>query len=193
MPRASFETEKVPPSLVEATSFLESGATFAEGGVTGVTQADLGEMLGVSRRTAQRWTRHGTHLVEADMLRLVQLVHPRDPQLAAVLAATLGSTLEGLGIVKPPLPAPAPAPPPPLPAGIVDAVVCAAAEAMELTPRDVRLGLYAAFSRAQEIGLSVEVVLKALESKLPAPEPPSAEPPPTGTEPPPSAASRRRR
>jgi hypothetical protein len=98
-------------------------------------------------------------------------VHPLDAQLAAVLAATMGSTLEGLGVVRPPpppLPPPAPAPPPPPPAGVVDAVVCAAAEAMELTPRDVRLGLHAAFSRAQEIGLSVDVVVRALESKLPA-------------------------
>jgi hypothetical protein len=41
---------------------------------------------------------------------------------------------------------------------------------MELTPRDVRLGLYAAFSRAQEIGLSVDVVVRALQSKLPTPK-----------------------
>jgi hypothetical protein len=137
-------------------------------------------MFGVSRRTAQRWASGGTTLTTDQMLTLVRLVHPHDPAVAAALAVTLGSTLEGLGVVKPPpppLPAPAPAPPPPLPAGIVDAVVCAAAEAMELTPRDVRPGLYAAFSRAQEIGLSVEVVLKALKATLPTPEPAPGGPP----------------
>src|SRR5271163_599546 len=89
----------------------------------GTSQAKLGETFGVSRRTAQRWASRGTHLPDDQMLDLIRLVHPHDAQLAAVLAATMGSTLEGLGVVKPappPLPAPAPAPPPPPPAGIVE-------------------------------------------------------------------------
>ena len=139
----------------------------------GTTQAELGKTFGVSRRTAQRWASRGTVLLEHQMLDLVRRVHPRHAQLATVLAATMGSTLEGLGVVK----QPPPPPPPPPPAGIVDAVVCAAAaEAMDMTLRDVRLGLYAAFSRAQEIGLSVDVVVRALQSKLPPPEPTVTEP-----------------
>jgi DNA-binding XRE family transcriptional regulator len=148
----------------------------------GTTQAKLGETLGVSRRTAQRWASGGGYLLPERMLDLVQRVHPHNAQLAGVLAATLGSTLEGLGVVQPPpppLPPPVPAPPPPPPVGIVDAVVCAAAEAMELTPREVRLGLHAAFSRAQEIGLSVEVVVAALKATLPAPASVAGAPPVT--------------
>jgi len=79
-------------------------------------------------------------------------------------AAAAGMTLEVAGIPQPP-PAPPPPPPPP-PDGIVDAVVCAAAEAMEMMPKEVRPGLLAAFGRAKEIGLTVDVIERALRSKL---------------------------
>jgi hypothetical protein len=137
------------------------------------TQAELGAKLGVSRRTAQRWARHGTRVLPKEMADLVALVHPYDADLARELATTLGQTLEGLGVVPPPAPAlppcapPVPLPPPP--AAIVDAVVCAAAEAMNLTPRDVRRGLHAAFARAHELGLSVGGVVDALTVSLPEP------------------------
>jgi len=137
----------------------------------GTTQAGLGESIGISRRTAQRWAKHGGMLLEGDMMNLARRVYACNAELAAVLASALGSTLEGLGIVSPPpppLPPPAPpAPPPPLPTGVVDAVVCAAAEAMELTPRAVRRGLHAAFARAQEIGLTLDTVVQVLAASLP--------------------------
>jgi hypothetical protein len=142
----------------------------------GTTQSGLGAMLGVSRRTAQRWASHGATLVPARLASLVEYIHPHEPALARELAATLGQTLEDLGIVPPPPPPPPqrpppppPAPPPPPSAAIVDAVVCAAAEAMELTPREVRAGLHAAFARARELGLSVEGVVDALKASLPRP------------------------
>jgi hypothetical protein len=139
----------------------------------GSTQAELGEKLGVSRRTAQRWARHGTSLLPQEMAALVALVHPSDADLAGELAMTLGQTLESLGVVPPPAPPLLPHAPPAPPlvpyAAIVDAVVCAAAEAMELTPRHVRLGLHAAFARAQELGLSMGGVVEALKASLPDP------------------------
>ena len=72
----------------------------------------------------------------------------------------MGHDLVTLGIVAPPAPAP---PPPTLPAeDVVDAVVCAAADAIHVTPRDVRPALLAAFARARRLRLSVEVVEQAL-------------------------------
>jgi hypothetical protein len=133
----------------------------------GTTQQKLGEQLGVSRRTAQRWGAHGMpsyHLPD-----LARLVHPRDPGLAREIAAAAGMTLEVAGLAQPP-PAPPPPPPPP-PDGIVDAVVCAAAEAMEMMPKEVRPGLLAAFGRAKEIGLTVDVIERALRSKLQSTQP----------------------
>jgi transcriptional regulator with XRE-family HTH domain len=129
----------------------------------GTTQEELGQRLGVSRRTAQRWAASGIpsyHLPD-----LARLAHPHDRVLAREIAAAAGITLEAAGIVQPP---PPPAPPPPAhpPDSVVDAVVCAAAEAMEIMPKEVRPGLYAAFARAKEIGLTIDVIERALRAKL---------------------------
>jgi hypothetical protein len=58
---------------------------------------------------------------------------------------------------------PPPPPPPPSTDEIVDAVVCAAAEAMDLMPREVRPALLAAFARARRLGLGFEAIEKRLE------------------------------
>jgi helix-turn-helix protein len=143
----------------------------------GMTQEELGRAMGVARRTAQRWASQG--IPSYELPNLARLVHPRAPALAREIVAASGSTLEAAGIVAPappPVPAPAP-PPPPLPAGVVDAVVCAAADAMDRMPKEVRPGLYAAFARAKEIGLTVDVVERALRAML-EPTPPAPIDPP---------------
>jgi hypothetical protein len=143
------------------------------------TQEELGRMLGISRRTAQRWSSQG--IPSYSLADLARLVHPRDPALASEIMAALGTTLEAAGIVRPaPPPAPAPAVAA-VPDGVVDAVVCAAAEAMEMMPNDVRPGLLAAFGRAREIGVTVELVERVLRGQLVGKKPP---PPPVVAEPP---------
>jgi len=136
----------------------------------GTTQEALGKMLGVSRRTAQRWTLSG--IPGYRLPDLARLVHPHDPALAGEIAAAAGTTLAAAE-TTPAAPERVVASPPPAdpPDGVVDAVVCAAAEAMEMMPRDVRPGLHAAFARASEIGLTVDVVERALRSKLEAAPP----------------------
>jgi hypothetical protein len=144
----------------------------------GTTQAGLGAMLGVSRRTAQRWSQQG--VPSYSLPQLARLVYPHDAMLAARVAAALGTTLEAMGVAPPPPPA-RPAPdaaafalppsPPPPPEGVVDAVVCAASDAMNALPRDVRAGLLAAFTRAREIGVDIPMVERVLRAQL-APLPP---------------------
>src|SRR5579859_2613984 len=88
----------------------------------GATQEELGAMLGVSRRTAQRWSANA--VPSASLVDLARIVHPRSPDLARDLVTAAGTTLAGAGIVAPAAPAPAPAGPPPLePEFMVDAVV----------------------------------------------------------------------
>ncbi len=168
----------------------------------GETQAGLGEALGVARRTAQRWAQTG--VPSYHMPDLAKLVHPHDADLAAEIAAAVGTTLEALGLVvpaaapalesvpasvpEPPVaaagaaaasegmraavtPGPAPAPAPAMPDAVVDAVVCAAAEVMNLPPREVHAGLHAAFASAKEIGLTIDAVERALRAKPQAPRP----------------------
>jgi hypothetical protein len=90
-------------------------------------------------------------------------VHPHDPALAARIVAARGATLEDAGIVAAKPPAPAPAPPSPAPPPyLVEVVVCAAAEALDVSPRVVRPALLAAFKSAHAVGLDVEAVEKAL-------------------------------
>lgn len=100
---------------------------------------------------------------------MVRGVFPVDRELAAEMAEAAGTTLEALGLV------PARAAPAPAPASaadelrasaraekIVDSVVCAASEAMDVLPRAIRPALLAAFTRTRELGLSVESVEQAL-------------------------------
>ena len=123
----------------------------------GDSQGQLGQRLGVSRRTISRWTQGTTSPVEADVVQIVRLVFPRDPALAARIALEIGATPESLGLV-----APAPARPA-LPAElVVEGVVCAAADAGDVSPRAMKAALRAAMKRARELGVTMEEVEKAL-------------------------------
>jgi DNA-binding XRE family transcriptional regulator len=128
----------------------------------GMTQETLGQALGASRRTVSRWTALRSSLTDTTMAKLARLVHSRDAALAAEVARALGETLETLGIVTPAPPAPPPPParatPTPPSGHLGSAIVCAAAEAMDLSPRTLRPALFAAFKCARELGLSVEAV-----------------------------------
>ncbi len=133
------------------------------------SQGALGTLLGSSERSGQRWERGKAAPMREQLHQLAALVFPRDAGLAAEIAAATGSTLEQLEIVRPspppavPAPPPLPPPPPPPdPVHIVDTVVCAAAEAMQLMPDAIRPALRAAFRRARLAGLSVEAVDTAL-------------------------------
>lgn len=141
--------------------------------VLGVSsQGALGEFLGASQRSGQRWERGESVPSREQLQRLAAIVFPKNDKLAEEIAHATGSTLEQLGIVRaPPQPASPPAPPPPPlpdPIHIVDTVVCAAAEAMQLMPDAVRPALRAAFRRARLAGLSVEAVDAALGGASPA-------------------------
>ena len=134
------------------------------------TQKELGEMLGISRRTAQRYSDQGVPSPYIE--RLARLVLPHDRALAIEIARHAGATLLSLGLEAPPPPpvAPAviaapPAPPPPADS-VVDAVVCAAAEAIDAKPGEVRRTLLAAFSRAREIGVDTAFVERVLRAQL---------------------------
>ena len=133
------------------------------------SQGALGEALGSSARTGQRWEQGRSDMGMPDLHKLIVMVHPRDPQLAAQLAQVKGTTLLAAGIAPPPPPLPvaaappaSPAPPPPDPAYLVDTVVCAAAEAMDVMPEGIRPALRAAFRRARLARLTVEDIDAAL-------------------------------
>jgi hypothetical protein len=135
-----------------------------------LNQRELGDLMQSSERTVQRWYAGRGVPYPNQITRLVLAVHPRDPDIARRLAAGIGQTLESLGVVAPP---PPPAPPPPLAAApppgpspltpvLVESVVAAAAEALDVSPRVARPAVLAAFERARAAGVAVEEVIAAL-------------------------------
>jgi DNA-binding XRE family transcriptional regulator len=123
---------------------------------TGMSQQKLGEALGASKRTVARWETGQATLYPPEVSKLARMVYGQDPALAAELASAASESLESLGLV-------ASSVAPPLPSHlVVDAVVCAAAEALEAAPNTVRAALHAAFKRARDLRLSVDDVEKGL-------------------------------
>jgi hypothetical protein len=148
--------------LPDATLLVEAGKLLQ------LNQRELAEALGVSRRTIVRWTARATSMNDIDTQQLARLVFPRNVQLAEALALEARTTLERLGLAQPaptptpPLPPPAPSPPMPPLARLVDIVVCAVADALDLPPRAARPALLAGVQRAKELGLKLDDVEQAL-------------------------------
>jgi hypothetical protein len=135
----------------------------------GLSNREFGPLLGSSLRTAERWSTRRATPLPMDLERLARHVYAVDPALAAEIAAAAGATLESLGLeVRAPEPAPPtpPSPPPTPPAQLAELVVCAAAEALDVSPRVVRPALRTAFARARELGLDVETLEAALAPQV---------------------------
>jgi transcriptional regulator with XRE-family HTH domain len=135
------------------------------------SQGEFGELLGSSQRSGQRWERGEALPTPEQLDKLAALVFPNNKDLAVEIAAATGKTIEQLGLVRAapaPAPATAVAPPRPLPdpIHIVDTVVCAAAEAIQIMPDAIRPALRAAFRRAHLAGLTVEAVDRALSGRI---------------------------
>ena len=122
------------------------------------------ELVGSSLRTVQRWSAGHGAPYSGDIAKLAAAVHPRDPELARRLAAAAGQTLESLGIVVPPPPPPVQVAPErsPLMPLLVEAVVAAAAEALDVSPRVARPAVLAAIERAKAAELSLDDRLSVL-------------------------------
>jgi transcriptional regulator with XRE-family HTH domain len=136
----------------------------------GLSQQQLGDLLGCSRRTIVRYTQGHNGPSIAEWHLLARHVHDVEPALGAEIAQETGETLETLGIIQP-APAPAPAPiavesrPLPPTRDLVDSIVCAAAEAVATTPQSIRPALRAAFERAVSVGVGIEEVRAVLQRR----------------------------
>jgi transcriptional regulator with XRE-family HTH domain len=149
-------SEPLPRLLVEAQHAL------------GGSQTDLGKLVGVSRRTVWRWQGGQSSPDGREILTIIGKVHAVNAPLAARLAQAYGETLESLGIVPPPkaierpIEKPDPLADPLQRRAFVDAVVCAAAEALDVSPRLVRRVLAIAVARARDTGVSLDVLGETL-------------------------------
>jgi transcriptional regulator with XRE-family HTH domain len=153
---------------------------------------ELAKAAGRSARTVSHWINgEGGILTPGNYHSLAHAMFPHDAAFAAEIATMGGTTLEALGLVKAP---PAPLPPamvhPPPELALVsrleaatpaqaDAVLCTAAERLDVSPRQLRPVLAAAFARALELGLSTAALARAFapsadKPTAPAPTKPSA-------------------
>jgi hypothetical protein len=122
-------------------------------------QGQLGAVLGVSRRTVNRWDKAHALTTENAKL-LAKAIHPQNPSLAGMLADFAGVALWELGLgVKPPDPFTPPK------SHVVESVLCAAAEAFDTSPRAMRAALLAAFERAEAMRLDVATVVAGLRAQ----------------------------
>jgi len=129
-----------------------------------LNQKKLGDLMLSSQRTVQRWYAGRGWPSPSQVTRLVVAVHPREPDTARRLATAIGETLESLGVVAPPAPAPvetSPEPSPLLPF-LVESVIAAAAEALDVSPRVARPAVLAAFERAKAVTLTVDDLVAVL-------------------------------
>jgi hypothetical protein len=136
----------------------------------GMTQEQFGYALGASLRTAQRWATGRATPYESNLRILAKLLHPTNRPLAVEIAAHIHETLETLGIETPTPATPSPVVPPQVPPSpprpptnlVVESVVCAAADTLQMPPGGVREALRSAFARARALGLTVAEVDEAL-------------------------------
>jgi transcriptional regulator with XRE-family HTH domain len=123
----------------------------------GLTQQAFGDIVGLTKRTIQRWEERGATLTPLEVEALAQALNPVRPDLAAEIAAAADTTLERLGI------APAEARSSMASSDPVESVVRAAADVMRVTPDAIRPAIAAAFARASEVGLDVQAVAEILK------------------------------
>jgi len=141
----------------------------------GITQKELGDMFGASTRSAGRWEAGRAYPTIEQIHQLARAVFPKDPRIAAELAAEGGTTLEALGLVartktvgaSPAAPAPRAYPPIGL---VIDSVVLAALDAAAshtespLREREAVLDiLRAGATRAQGLGLCIDELVHGLK------------------------------
>ena len=149
------------PDLMPA--FLDAQLTLL------LDQKKLAHLVGSSERTVQRWYAGRGSPYPDHVTRLAVAVYPHGPDIARRLAVCIGQTLESLGLVAPPAPPPPPAPaPPPVTPWLVESVVAAAAEALDVSPRVARPAVLAAVERAKAASLSLDDLLAALSPPAPA-------------------------
>jgi len=135
-----------------------------------VSQRELADICGLERRSVMKWQQGRTVPMPWNWQAMAKAVYPRNAPVAAQLAAAGGTTLFALGLQA--SPAAVGAQPGAQAQAVsathlVDSVVCAAAETMQVSPHAIRPALVAAFQRAIALGLGTDAVLGGLSPPAP--------------------------
>jgi hypothetical protein len=118
-----------------------------------LTQEGLGELLGRTRRTIQRWQEGGFLLMPDQAKTLAEALRPERPDLADRILELGRQHALVAGIA----PANVPASP-----EVIDAILRAAGEAAGTSPGAIRPAIVAAMRAAEEAGVDVAAVVAGL-------------------------------
>jgi transcriptional regulator with XRE-family HTH domain len=125
----------------------------------GVSQGQLGDLLGLSRQTIWRYQTGQSNPLGSSLQDLARRVRAIDAGLASRLAgAGSGARKASFKIATHKSASGGPVET----RLLADAIVCAAAEALDASPRAVRRALLAAFARARDTGLALDAIETAL-------------------------------
>jgi transcriptional regulator with XRE-family HTH domain len=120
----------------------------------GLTQRQLGELLGRDRRTIQRWQEKGVELMPDQAQTLANALQPARPDLAEQVLELGRKTaiMAGMAGVSSAT------------AEVIDAILQAAADAGGTSPQAIRPAVTAAFLKAREVGVEVRAIVAGLSS-----------------------------
>jgi transcriptional regulator with XRE-family HTH domain len=120
----------------------------------GLTQQELGELLGKTKRTIQRWQESGFAPMADQAETLARALQSVRPDLAEQVLALGRKVATATGM-----------PPPgrPSTAEVIAAILQAAAEAGGTSPEAIRPAILAALQKAEEAGIEVSAIVAGLK------------------------------
>jgi transcriptional regulator with XRE-family HTH domain len=121
----------------------------------GLTQEELGDVLGRNRRTVQRWQDSGFEPTADQAETLARALEPVRPDLAEQVRELGRKAAIAAGVTPPARPATA---------EVIDAILRAAADAGGTTPEAIRPAITAALLKAEEAGVEVRAIVAGLKS-----------------------------
>jgi transcriptional regulator with XRE-family HTH domain len=121
----------------------------------GLTQEELGDLLGKNRRTIQRWQDSGFEPMADQAETLAGALEPVRPDLAEQVRELGRKAAIAAGVTPPARPATA---------EVIDAILRAAADAGGTTPEAIRPAITAALLKAEEAGVEVRAIVAGLKS-----------------------------
>jgi hypothetical protein len=120
-----------------------------------LTQEELGELLGRTKRTIQRWQESGFDPTANQAETLARALQPVRPDLAEKVLELGRKAAIAAGIAPPARPATA---------EVIDAILRAAADAAGTSPEAIRPAITAALLKAVEVGVELEALVAGLKS-----------------------------
>lgn len=121
----------------------------------GLTQRELGDLLGMNKRTIQRWQDSGFDPTTDQAQTLARALRPVRPELAEQVLALVRKAAVVAGVTPPAGPASV---------EVIHAILRAAADAGGTSPEAIRPAITAALRKAEEMGVEVRAIVAGLKS-----------------------------